>query len=95
MLVNLARCNLITYISLGVLQLSQWDFRVLDLLIDDIQLNYRLYMMTSSNGDIFRVTGPLCGVFTGPGEFPAQRPVMRSIDIFFGLHPSIGFRLVI
>ena len=28
-------------------------------------------MMTSSNGNIFRVTGPLCGEFTGPGEFPA------------------------
>ena len=28
-------------------------------------------MMTSSNGKIFRVTGPLCGEFTGPGEFPA------------------------
>ena len=29
-------------------------------------------MMTSSNGNIFRVTGPLCGEFTGPGEFPTQ-----------------------
>ena len=27
-------------------------------------------MMTSSNGNIFRVTGHLCGEFTGPGEFP-------------------------
>ena len=34
---------------------------------------------------IFRVTGPLCGEFTGPGEFPAQRPVTRSFDIFFDL----------
>ena len=25
-------------------------------------------MMTSSNGNIFRVTGPLCGEFTGPGS---------------------------
>ena len=43
------------------------------------------YMMTSSNGNIFRVTGPLCGDFTGPGEFPAQRPVTRSFDVFFDL----------
>ena len=42
-------------------------------------------MMTSSNGSIFRVTGPLCGEFTGPGEFPAQRPVTRSFDVFFDL----------
>ena len=32
-------------------------------------------MITSSNGKNFRITGPLCGEFTGPGEFPAQRPV--------------------
>ena len=27
-------------------------------------------IMTSSNGNIFRVTGPLCGDFTGPGNSP-------------------------
>ena len=37
--------------------------------------------MTPSNGNIFRVTGPLCGEFTGPGEFPTQRPVTRSFDV--------------
>ena len=42
-------------------------------------------MMTSSNGNIFRVTGPLCGEFTGPGEFPTQRPVTRSFDVFSDL----------
>ena len=42
-------------------------------------------MMTSSNGNIFRVTGHLCGEFTGPGEFPAQRPVTQSFDVFFDL----------
>ena len=41
--------------------------------------------MTSSNGNIFRVTGHLCGEFIGPGEFPAQRPVTRSFDVFFDL----------
>ena len=41
--------------------------------------------MTSSNGNIFRVTGHLCGEFTGPGEFPTQRPVTRSFDVFFEL----------
>ena len=42
-------------------------------------------MMTSSNGSIFRVTGPLCGEFTGPGELPTQRPVTRSFDVYFDL----------
>ena len=48
-------------------------------------------MMTSSNGNIFRVTGPLCGEFTGPGEFPAQRPVTRSFDVFFDLRLNRRF----
>ena len=47
-------------------------------------------IMTSSNGNIFRVTGPLCGEFTGPGEFSAQRPMTRSFDVFFGLRPHKG-----
>ena len=41
-------------------------------------------MMTSSNGNIFRVTGHLCGEFTRTGEFPAQRAVTRSF-VFFDL----------
>ena len=41
--------------------------------------------MMSSNGNIFRVTGPLCGEFSGPGEFPTQRPVTQSFDVFFDL----------
>ena len=42
-------------------------------------------MMTSSNENIFRVTGHLCGEFTGHREFPAQRPVTRSFDVFYDL----------
>ena len=30
------------------------------------------FMMTSSNGNVFRVTGPKCGEFIGPGEFPRK-----------------------
>ena len=42
-------------------------------------------MITSSNGNIFRVTGHLCGEFIGPGEFRAQRSVARSFDVFSDL----------
>ena len=49
-------------------------------------LSFLQNMMTSSNGNIFRFTGPLCREFTGPGEFRAQRPVTRSFDVFFHLH---------
>ena len=43
------------------------------------------FMMTSSNGNIFRVTGHLCGNSPAPGEFATQRPVTRSFDVFFDL----------
>ena len=46
-------------------------------------------MKTSLNGNIFRVTGPLCGDFTG--EFPSQRPVTRSFDAFFDLRLNKRF----
>ena len=42
-------------------------------------------MMTSSNGNIFRVTVHLCEDFTGHRWIPAQRPVTRSFDVFFDL----------
>ena len=51
-------------------------------------LNAYITMMTSSNGNIFRVTGHLCREFTGPGEFPTQRPVTRSFDVYFHLRPD-------
>ena len=53
--------------------------------VNEIYLINLPHMMTSSNGNIFRVTGPLCGEFNGPGEFPTQRPVTRSFDVFFDL----------
>ena len=42
-------------------------------------------MMTSSNGNIFRITGHLCGEFTGHRWILTQRPVTRSFDVFFRL----------
>ena len=42
--------------------------------------------MTSSNGNMFRVTGRLCGNSPVTGEFPTLRPVTRSFDCFFNVH---------
>ena len=47
--------------------------------------------MTSSNGNIFRVTDHLCGEFTGLRWFPAQGPETRNFDVFFDL--SLNKRL--
>ena len=48
------------------------------------------FMMTSSNRNIFRVTGPLWGEFTGHRWIPrTQRPVTRSFAVFFDLRLNI------
>ena len=41
--------------------------------------------MPSSNGNSFRVTGPLWGEPPITSGFPTQRPVTWSFDIFFDL----------
>ena len=46
---------------LKILFLCQWDGGV------------PVFMMTSSNGNIFRVTGPLCGEFTGHRWIPRTK----------------------
>ena len=40
-------------------------------------------ILTSWNGNVFRVAGPLWGEATD--GFPSQRPVTRSFDVFFDL----------
>ena len=43
-------------------------------------------MITSSNGNIFCVAGPWCeGNSPITGEFPSQRPVTLSYEVFFDL----------
>ena len=42
-------------------------------------------MMTSWNGNIFRVMVLYAGNSPVTGEFPSQRPVARSFDVFFDL----------
>ena len=44
------------------------------------------FMMTSANGNIFRVTGHLCGEFTGHRWITAQRAVTRSFGVLFDLN---------
>ena len=43
-------------------------------------------MMTSSNGNIFRVTGHLCGEFTCPRWIPHTKASDAGFDVFFDLH---------
>ena len=46
-------------------------------------------MISSSNGNIFRVTGPLWGKPQVTGGFPLKSPAMRSFDVFLDLCRNI------
>ena len=76
----ICRCTIFNWLDL-VIWIRIW-FEKENMAVD--LPNKNIYqMMTSSNGNIFRVTGHLCGEFTG--EFPTQRPVTRSFDVFIDL----------
>ena len=91
---RLSCTNTSIYLLYHLRHLGKWSLCIRD---EELYVvTYRLFygvllllnMMTSSNGNFFRVTGPLCGEFTGPGEFPTQRPVTRSFDVYFDLRPN-------
>ena len=48
-------------------------------------------MMTLSNENNFRVTGPLCGQLTGHRRIPQSKRVTRRLDVFFD--PRLNKRL--
>ena len=50
--------------------------------------SHNVFMITSSHGNIFRVTVHFCGEFTGHRWIPSQRPVTRSFDVFFDLRQN-------
>ena len=55
---------------------------VLYIFKDKIYHFYRNNMMTSSNGNIFRVSGPLCGEFTGPRWIPHTKASDAELSCF-------------
>ena len=80
-------CQYCDEISLLVLFVCSTFFPVYAIIVITIFIEFgirlKFRLMTSSNGNIFRVTGSLCVEVTG--EFPSQRPVTRSFDVFFDL----------
>ena len=79
-------------ISIDCRQIYSWQWSIHDGIIAR-RVVAGLHMMTSSNGNIFRVTGHLCGKFTIPGELPAQRPVMRSFHVYIYIYMRLNKRL--
>ena len=59
---------------------------------DDCLLN-RLFRRRSKKTSKLRVTGPLCGEFTGTGEFPAQRAsYAENVSIWWRHHETLAKR---
>ena len=54
----------------------------------DIERQASLPMMTSSNGNIFRVTGPLRGEFTGPQWIPRTKASDAELWCFYWSAPE-------
>ena len=53
--------------------------------IDSALIVWEWFMMTSLNGNIFHVTGPLWGESTGHQWIPLAKPVTQNFDIFIDL----------
>ena len=69
---------MVWYWNINLVGCMQYDGIIVNSTSHDICTGF-VVMMTSSNENIFRVTCPLCGDFTG------HRPVTRSFDVFFDL----------
>ena len=76
-----------------VVQLNRCYFEHSDISNWYIFRDSRGSMMTSSNGNIFRVTSPFWGNPPVTGGFPSQRPVTRSFGVFFNICLNKRFRI--
>ena len=78
-------CNALPYAIISPTDVSGFFdiiFRTGDYSYDQIHFHH---MMTSSNGNIFRVTALCVGNSPVTGEFSSQRSLTRSLDIFLDL----------
>ena len=64
----------------------------LNKLVSKMLTNYMYYMMTSPNGNISALLALCAGNSPVTGEFPSQRPVTRSFDVFFDLRLNKSLR---
>ena len=79
-LVDMERC----YLSEFSMYSTEWGY----LLWCVVHMQCRMVMMTSSNGNIFRVTGHLCGEFTGPQWIPCTKASDAELWCFLWSAPE-------
>ena len=81
-------CNALSSLGAGYLLswIPRWiivtiaTFIHVALLVHSNVMACKWFMMTSSNGNIFRVTGPLCGEFTGHRWIPRTKAI--DVDLW-------------
>ena len=59
--------------AMMTISLKWWHFR-----LNEGSNNKHFFMMTSSNGNIFRITGPLSGEFTDHRWIPLTKPIWHG-----------------
>ena len=78
-----------SYFIVDMLSKKDTDMQeAIQYVIESIEEGHRHHMMTSSNGNIFRVTGPLCGEFTGPRRIPLTKASDAELWCFLWSAPE-------
>ena len=81
-----------TTLWLVAIKIRRWHHLLASLHVLILSLSRGIiYMMTSSNGNIFRVTGPLCGEVTSHGWIPCTKASGANFDVFFDLRLINGW----
>ena len=79
-------------IRLCPLELKTGDWEIYaNIMVTDAMAPYsqeHQHVMTSSNGNIFRVTGTLCGEFTGPRWIPRTKASDAELWCFLRYAPE-------
>ena len=72
-------------------QAYRWKGCSCDLVVESLPLtDWIVFMMTSSNGNIFRVTGPLCEEFAGHRWIPLTKASDAELWCFFFIYTWIN-----
>ena len=77
-------------IAVRPVELAQWVATIAGLCLV-AEILYENILMTSSNGNIFSVTGPLCGEFTGHQWIPLTKASDVELCCFFHLCLNNGW----
>ena len=71
--------------KISIIKITRSSNSVALIMVNPLQKTPLIFMMTSSNGNIFRVTDLLCGEFTGQRWIPHTKANDTELYVFFDL----------